>query len=144
MKNPHHTYRRVSIQTAEPAKVVLLLYDGAIKNLNQAIEQFELRRNNEGSMHLKKTLDIINYLHNTLDYEAGGEISQNLGRLYDFCRDALAKANIFADPAPMREVLLVLQPIREAWQSIVAHSPEPQTPLPQDSSGDTVSFSRVG
>lgn len=146
MKTGYRTYKRVSIQTADPSKIVMMLYEGAIKNLHQAIEHFESKRNEFGSERIKKTLDIINYLSSALDHENGGEISVNLDRLYDFCRNTLSMANIYAETKSIRDVIRVLQPLLEAWQAISSQSGDKPADVPSDEpdGGGAPKLSMVG
>lgn len=122
MQNGYKTYQRVEVQTSDPTKIIVMLYEGAIKNLNQAIGHFEAKRNEEGSGRVNKTLDIVHYLSSTLDFEKGGEIAQNLSKLYDYVRDTLALANINADAGGIRDSIKVLSELLEGWQAIVVQN----------------------
>lgn len=129
-QNAYKTYQRVNVQTSDPTKIIVMLYEGAIKNLYQAIGHFEAKRNKEGSGRVNKTLDIVHYLSSTLDFEKGGEIAQNLSKLYDYVRDTLALANINADPAGIRDSIKVLHELLEGWQAIVTQNNA--TPMPTE------------
>lgn len=135
MKKAYRTYQRVGIQTAEPVKIVVMLYDGLMKGLYQAMEDFRAKQNSAGSANVKRALDIINYLDNALDFEKGGEIATNLSRLYDYVRDVLGKANIYADPAGIQAAIAVLQPLYEGWQLIAAQTAE--APVQEALTGDS-------
>ncbi len=117
-KNGYSTYQRVNVATADPAKIIVLLYEGTIRNMNQAIDHFEGGRKDDASQRIKKTLDILHYLRSVLDFEKGGEIATHLSQLYDFVRNELAEANIHADVEKIRTSILVIQPLLEGWQGI--------------------------
>lgn len=117
-KNGYSTYRRVNVATADPAKIIVLLYEGAIRNMNQAIGHFDAGRNDDASHRIKKTLDIIHYLRSVLDFDRGGEIATHLAQLYDFVRNELGEANIHADTEKLRISIQVIQPLLEGWQGI--------------------------
>jgi flagellar protein FliS len=114
---PYQNYQRIDVSTAEPLRIIILLYEGAIKNLNQAARLFPTEPT-AASKKLNRTLDIINYLRNSLDFEKGEEVAFNLGRLYDYMRDVLAQANINKDTAKIEEVIGLLQTLLEGWRGI--------------------------
>jgi flagellar protein FliS len=110
-------YQRVEIQTADPLKIVVLLYEGAIKNLNQATRLMADDRT-AACARIGKTQDIVNYLRNSLDHAQGGEIAFNLERLYEYVRDLLNDATIHADCAKVKEAVSLLQTLLEGWRGI--------------------------
>ena len=118
-RNPYQAYQRISVSTADPVRVVIMLYEGAIKNLHQAIEHFRTSNNDRASERINKTLDIIHYLRSSLDHDQGGEIAANLEGVYDFVRDNLALANIQTDVELINEAIGVLQTLLEGWRGIV-------------------------
>lgn len=117
---PYQNYQRVNISTADPVRIIVLLYEGAIKNLNQTLRLFG-RDSNAASEKITRTLDIINYLRNALDHEKGGEIAFNLERLYDYMRDTLGQANIQQDKAKVEIVIGLLQTLLEGWRGIISN-----------------------
>lgn len=117
-KKAYQTYQRVNVTTADPTRLVVLLYEGAIRNLRQAIGFIEAGNKDDASQRITRTLDIVHYLTNALDHEKGGDISVNLERLYDFVRDTLAHANIHADVEEINTAITILQPLLEGWQGI--------------------------
>lgn len=118
---PYQNYQRIDVSTAEPIKIVILLYEGAIKNLNIATRVLPTDAD-EASVKINKTLAIINYLRNALDHEQGGEISANLERLYDYMRDRLAEANIRKETDKLGEVIGLLQILLEGWRGVASNA----------------------
>jgi flagellar protein FliS len=117
MPQPFQTYQRMAVSTADPLRIVMLLYEGAIKNLNQAATLLD-RDAETASARISRTLEILNYLRSVLDHEKGGEIAFNLERLYEYMRDTLAQANIQKDEGRLREVVGLLQTLLEGWRGI--------------------------
>ena len=112
-------YRQSQIASNTPEKTVLMLYDGAIRFLKNAIRAID--ENNdivEKANLIEKTVKIIEYLQSCLDSEKGGEIADNLNKLYDYMSIKLTEANLKNDTAKMEEALNLLQTIREGWQGI--------------------------
>ena len=129
---PYQNYRRVEISTADPTRIIVLLYEGAIKNLNQAIQLHPTDRE-QALAKITRAMDIINYLRESLDHEKGGEIAQNLHRLYDYSRDRLNEAIIQFNEDPLNEVANLFQILVEGWRGIsapAASDPEQASPMP--------------
>jgi flagellar protein FliS len=118
--NPLRSYKETQIKTATPGKLILMMYDGAIKNLNQALLDMdnEHRRYDSISNSLIKAQDIIAELMISLDFERGGEIAKNLFGLYVFMNRRLLDGNIKKDRAPLEEVKTLLTELRGAWAEV--------------------------
>lgn len=107
-------YQEIEIQTSSPEKLILLLYDEAIKCLNQTRTKLE-GRNIEGvNRLLLKTQKIISELTCSLNLEVG-EVSIRWRSLYEYIYQRLIQANIEKNPRITEEVLSLLRPLREAW-----------------------------
>jgi flagellar protein FliS len=118
--NPLRSYKETQIKTATPGKLILMMYDGAIKNLNQVLQDMddEHRRYDSISNSLIKTQDIITELMISLDFERGGDIARNLFGLYVFMNRRLLDGNIKKDKAPLEEVRTLLMELRGAWAEV--------------------------
>jgi flagellar protein FliS len=120
MMNPLRSYKETQIKTATPGKLILMMYDGAIKSLNQALQDMdnEHRRYDSISNSLIKAQDIITELMISLDFDRGGEIAKNLFGLYVFMNRRLLDGNIKKDKAPLEEVKTLLIELRGAWAEV--------------------------
>jgi len=118
--NPLRSYKETQIKTATPGKLIMMLYDGAIRHLNQALEDLgkEHRQYDSISNSLIKTQDIISELMISLDFDRGGEIAKNLFSLYVFMNRRLLDGNISKDKAPLEEVKTFLSELRGAWAEV--------------------------
>lgn len=117
-------YKSTHFETATPEKILLMLYDGAIRFLTIAAnamgdQQMETAHNN-----LLKGEAIIIELMSVLDMEVGGEIARNLFSLYDFMYHHLVKANLQRDPSPVREVIELLTDLRKTWAEAIVIAAE--------------------
>ena len=116
------TYQRNAVMTASPEKLVKMLYDGALKNLEQArvgLQQDETARSQEVGNALSKAMGIIGELRASLDHAAGGEIARDLDALYEFCLDQLSKANIERTAAGVVATTDVMRTLEEGWDGVV-------------------------
>jgi len=112
------TYQEVAITTQSRGKLVVMLYDGAIKFLKLAIQELEAGNMTGKWNYIKKALDIINELNTVLDMEAGGEVAVNLRNLYMFMTRHLNTANVKKDPEMIREVIKLLEELNQGWKAI--------------------------
>jgi len=119
-RNPYDQYKQTEIGTANQGKLIVMLYDGAIKFLNIAIENMEPRTYDIVNTNIIKAQDIISELLLSLNMNDGGQISQNLFNLYMFFKKQLLEANIQKDPELITGVIKMLQELRDAWDKVSA------------------------
>lgn len=119
--NAADTYRRNQIMSASPEKLIVLLYDGAIQQLNRAKAGLDgdSKQSADVGIALGKAMAILGELRSSLDLERGGEIAQNLDRLYDFCLDQVYTTNIERSADPIEPPIRVLRTLKEGWDAIV-------------------------
>jgi flagellar secretion chaperone FliS len=120
-KNPFDQYKKTQIATANQGKLIVMLYDGAIKFLNIAIENMNPKTYDVVNTNIIKAQDIITELLLSLNMKEGGEISQNLFNLYMYFKKALLDANIKKDAELIRNVLKLVKELRDAWDKISAN-----------------------
>lgn len=112
-ENPYNQYKQTAIQTASPEKLLIMLYDGAIKFANQAKANIMANNIEEANTFIIKTQDIITELMYTLDMDY--EISKNLYRIYDFINWRLFQANLKQDAALIEIVVNIMMGLRSTW-----------------------------
>jgi flagellar protein FliS len=112
-------YRDTQIQTASPGKLILLLYEGALKFSRLAILNIEDKKIEKAHNYIIKTQNIITELDVTLDMKNGGEIAKNLRMLYDFINRHLVKANVEKNAKYIEEVIKLLNELYTAWKTII-------------------------
>ena len=115
-----HAYRQTSVKTASQGRIIVMLYDEAVRQIDTALgllreQTRELDRVNNA---LVKAQDIITELMVSLDLEQGGEIAQNLLRLYLFFNDRLMEGNVRKEEGPIQEVRGLMTDLRDAWKQI--------------------------
>ena len=133
---PWDSYRKVATQTASPAHLVLMLYDGAIGFLERALAGFDstdpLQFNQAVNNNILRAQAIIHEMNATLDMEAGGEISANLRRLYNYLHTRLREANLNKKPEPLQETILRLRVLRDSWAEMLRRGPVPPGQFHED------------
>jgi len=116
------TYQRNAVLTASPEKLVKMLYDGAIKNLEKSrvgLSDSSTSRSPEVGQALSKAMGIIGELRASLDHAAGGDIARNLDQLYEFSLDQLSQANLQRTPDGVNNTLDVMRTLKEGWDGII-------------------------
>ena len=111
-------YQEAAIGTQSKGRLIILLYDGAIKFTKLAIKELEAANYEAKGQYIGKAQDIINELNAVLDMKAGGEIATNLRKLYCFMDTRLSEANTKCDAQMIREVLTLLEELNRGWQAI--------------------------
>lgn len=111
-------YQENSITTQSQGRIVVMLYEGAIKFLKFAISEMQAENHEAKSRYMNKAEDIINELNAVLDMEAGGEIAQNLRALYMFMIRNIHEANIQKNPDKLEEVIKLLEELNQGWKAI--------------------------
>jgi flagellar protein FliS len=114
------TYKEHAVSTQTRGRLIVLLYEGAIKFLRQAIASLEAGDYVEKGKFLNKAQAILVELDTCLDMEAGGEIAQNLHGLYGFMSQRLDEANMKRDPERIRQVITCLEELLEGWKAVTA------------------------
>ena len=111
-------YQDNAVTTQSRGRLIVLLYEGAIKFMKLAIREIEANNYEAKGRYLNKAQDIINELNAVLDMDAGGEIASNLRRLYTFMNRRLSEANIKRDPQMIREVIGLMEELSQSWKAI--------------------------
>jgi len=108
-------YAERIVDTATPAKLVEMLYSGAINFLSQASKSINEKQYDTANEKIMRVEDIIMELNVSLDMEKGGEISKNLRALYNYMYKQLLEANTKKDPNILEECKNYLNDLRETW-----------------------------
>lgn len=115
-------YRKIGTQGAvvdsNPHQLILMLIDGAIEKTAAAAGKMLYGETAEKGRLIGGSIAIVDSLRASLDHEAGGELSLNLERLYDYMARRLLEGNLRNDGDALREVISLLKEIREAWSAI--------------------------
>jgi flagellar protein FliS len=116
--NGFAAYQDTAVTTQSKGRLIVLLYEGAIKFLKLAIKELEAQDFAEKGRYINRAQDIINELNAVLDVDAGGEIATNLRSLYTFMNTRLSEANSKRDPEMIREVINLLEELNQSWKAI--------------------------
>jgi len=110
-------YTEAAVLSASPAQLIVLLYDGAVRFMQQGVVALQQDQIAIAREKLFKAEAILNELNQTLDMDAGdGELARNLRSLYLFCKQQLMTALLEKDPALIQPVISLMRELRGSWQ----------------------------
>jgi flagellar protein FliS len=112
-------YLAAEILSADPVKLVIILYRAAIEAVGAARRNLRAGLIRERSQKISKASAIICELVMSLDHARGGEISRSLARLYDYMRMRLNEANAQQIDPPLAEVERLLSTLLGGWVAAV-------------------------
>ncbi|HEX5780806.1 MAG TPA: flagellar export chaperone FliS [Solirubrobacteraceae bacterium] len=111
-------YKEQSILTATPGQLVVMLYDGCLRFLNQAAYAMRDGDVVVAGNRLSRAEAIVDELLTTLDLEQGGVIASRLQGIYVFCARHLLEARIEGDADKIDQVNGLLAELRESWAQV--------------------------
>ena len=115
-RNAAQLYQKNSVQTASPSKIILMLYDGAIKFCHMA--QVAIEKNIEkANLNIQKAQKIIVQLCVSLDTKY--PVSQEFDKVYDYIYRRLVEANMKKDNEILEEALKHIKTMRETWIEVM-------------------------
>jgi len=124
-------YQRTNVPTADPKRLVIMCFEGAILNLKMAKAKFYAHDYEAKGKAIQNALTILNELRATLNFEQGGEIAKNLDSLYAFWSNHILKSDRNRDMRGLDNVTAQLEDIKSALEETYFGQREIQTlPLP--------------
>ena len=115
--NAAKLYQQNSINTASPAKLTLMLYDGAVKFCNIALEGIEEKDIQKAHTNIMKAEKIIVELRVSLDRKY--KVWEDFDRVYDYVYRRLIEANMKKDPEILKEALKHIKTMRDTWKEVM-------------------------
>ena len=118
----HNEYRQNEVATSSQGKLIVMMYEGALKFVTLAIEGIDNQDLSKKGLYINKTHDIINELSCALDMKKGGDVAHKLESLYQFILHQLTLANIKSDRKALESIVNVLTTLMEAWKELLDKS----------------------
>ncbi|MFD1038877.1 flagellar export chaperone FliS [Virgibacillus byunsanensis] len=113
----YQTYQNNSVNTASKGELTLMLYNGCIKFIKQAIKDMDQQYYEAKNTNIQKAQNIIQELMVTLDQKA--EISKQILPLYEYMTHRLREGNINNEVAALEEVLQLTTEFRDTWKQVI-------------------------
>ena len=112
--NPYQKYQNNSVLTASPEELILMLYNGAIKFCNQAVDAIEQNNIPKSNEYILKAQKIISELRVTLDKKYA--VAEDMDRMYEFIYHLLVQANISKDVEKLNTATQFIREFRDTWR----------------------------
>jgi flagellar secretion chaperone FliS len=125
MQSKLNAYKETAIKTASQGKIIIMLYDEAVRQLDISVSLLEDENTKEFDKvnnAILRAQDMITELMVSLDFEKGGEIAQGLFSLYMFFNRQMMEANMKKDVSSLKWVRGQIAELREAWIQIINKS----------------------
>ena len=117
MNKAYQTYQNNAVNTASGGELTLMLYNGCIKFIKQAMKDVEAKDYEAKNRNIQKAQNIIRELLITLDPDV--ELSKQIQPLYEFMLEQLTRANIESDKEKLVDVLELVTEFRDTWKQVL-------------------------
>lgn len=111
-------YQQVEVNTSNELKLVVMLYEGAIRFLTQAKTSIQNKSLTGKAAGIDRALAVLGELQSTLRLEEGGEIAYSLNRLYTYMTGRIIEASTKLEIGPLDDVIKLLRILHSAWAEI--------------------------
>jgi flagellar protein FliS len=117
-RNAASLYREAAFENAPPIKIVRLLYQGALRFLDQAAAETPGGVSSRFAYHLVRADSIVAELRLALRKDVAPQIADELEQLYLFVEERLRLAIKERDQRHVAAARQVLVNLLEAWQHV--------------------------
>jgi len=124
-ENGVNAYRQTNVITADPGRLVLMCYEGAISSLKIAKEKYISGEYEAKAEAVQKAQAIISELIQSLDFKRGGKIAVNLEALYNYMLRRITEGDLKRDLRLFDEIILMLGELESAWKEIASAPKKP-------------------
>src|SRR4026209_1052390 len=97
--NRPNPYQNVAVQTSSPTKLVVMLYEGAIRFIREGVAAIEAKNLEGKRQSLDRAVAIVQHLNSTLDMERGGAVAVDLNRLYIYITSRIVEGSMKLESA---------------------------------------------
>lgn len=131
MANPYSNYQKTQVTTASQEKILLMLYEGAIRFVKHAQKSLSENDIPTKGHYVSKATAILSELMATLDFKVGGQLATDLENLYVFMIDKLIEGNINNDSECFKVVEDLLKTLYTAWKDVIENPRPDGVPSPK-------------
>ena len=123
-------YGAVSVSTASPGRMLVLLYDAMFRFLREGMAAMQAGQKGRASERITRGHAILTELLKGLDHAKSPQLCAHLQGLYAFCMQTAIEAMVEQNVEKVASILEVLAPLREAWSTAVSQTETSATPVP--------------
>jgi flagellar protein FliS len=111
-------YKQVAIQTSSRAGLVVMLYEGAIRNLRAAADAVRKNDIERKRQSVDRAVAILQHLQSTLDRERGAAIAADLENLYSYLISRAVQGSAKLEFEPLEEAAKLLTVVLSGWEQL--------------------------
>jgi flagellar protein FliS len=108
-------YEEISVLTASPLQLTIMLHEGAIQALGEAVDHLEKPDVPRRTQAVRRALGMVAELQGSLDFEANAALAASLDRQYGYMAQRIFEGNLEQRAAPLLEVVALLTTLRAGW-----------------------------
>jgi len=137
--NAAQQYTNTAVETGSPVRLVAMLYQGAIRFVNEAEEAIRARDTERKADRINRAIRIVQELGNALESDAAPELCERLSTLYEYLEYELLQASTFNDPHHLDHCRRVLTRLSDAWEQLADQNVEPDSAHADPNHSETTS-----
>lgn len=122
MRQNIKAYKQVDINSSilesNPHQIILMMFDGMLQGVAVAKGAIERKDYELKSQSLTKSINILDALIQSLDFDIEPEISKNFEVMYSYCIHCLTEASSSLEADKLDEVIEMIKPVRAAWSEM--------------------------
>ena len=130
MYNRSNTYQEIAVQTSSPSKLVVMLYEGAIRFLRQSVTAIQTKDLDTKRQSIDRAVAVVQHLQGTLDMEKGKQVAADLDRLYSYITTRVVEGSGKLQVAPIEEAIKLLTVLLSGWEEVAKKEQEPEHAVP--------------
>ena len=123
LQNSYSSYKETQIKTASPVDLIILLYDGMLKNLRKGEAGLQDGdRYVDSASHLMKAMAIVTELIGIINPTVSPKLANGLLGSYQHVLGLIGDALKEKDRAPLAEAAEIISSLRSAWLEVARQS----------------------
>jgi flagellar protein FliS len=138
MKNKLEAYRHADTMGKSPLDLILMVYDGAIKALKTASDHYVRKEEQAGYDEIQIAKRMVTHLYTTLDREEGGQVAEQLGKMYTWVISQLYIVEATRNVDQIGKIVEVMGNLRTGWDTLKTQSAVATEDTAKDPTGNTV------
>jgi len=121
-------YEDTAVQTSSPEKLLVLLYEGVIRFLRQAVTATQSRNIEQKRQSVDRAMAVIKHLQSKLDRHRGGIVAVDLDRLYVYITSLVMEGSTKLQVGPFEEAIKLLSTLLSGWEGLANQQPQRAVP----------------
>ena len=135
------TYRAVDTHGKSQLELILQVYDGALAAYREAARFYQKQDFNAGYESLEKAKRFVVHLYTTLDPEKGGQIAEQLSKLYAYVVNQTNVVEATKDLSQIDDIISVVENLRLGWSGLKELETSPDQKPSQEAAAPRREFS---